>query len=206
LYRKKKTIKFFSGDFFKLFSRECFFLANSISHGTHPVNGENDDDNNNNNNRWFEAEVPNCRTAKDYRLRQGVKRNYVRGLAQMFNATADNAGCRYPRSDTNLPYPIDPVLRSTLVLCYYYYDAYPESASRSQRKSTPISWRFSMKYKLDICFCPQIRISFWFGRERSRGRRNITNITLSVHILMTSSLSYLRRFIFYLRRHWYFQQ
>lgn len=102
------------------------------------------------NNRRFKAEVPNCRTAKDYRLRQGVKRNYVRGLAQMFNATADNAGCRYPRSDTNLPYPIDPVLRSTVVLYYYYYDAHPESASRSQRKSTPIFWRFSMKYKFDI--------------------------------------------------------
>lgn len=33
----------------------------------------------------------------------------------MFDATADNAGCRYPRSDTNLPYPIDPVLRSTII-------------------------------------------------------------------------------------------
>lgn len=53
--------------------------------------------------------------ARHSRLRQHVKRNYGRGLAQMFDATADNAGCRYPRSDTNLPYSIDPVLRSTII-------------------------------------------------------------------------------------------
>jgi len=126
---------------------------------------------------------PNSRTAKDHRLQQDVKRNYGRGLAQMFNATADNAGCRYPRSDTNLPYPIDPVLRSTLLLLLLLL-----------RRASWIRFLFTKEINTDFLlffheiwyirhfFCQQICIGFWFGGKCSRGLRNITDIVFLAHI------------------------
>lgn len=39
-------------------------------------------------------ELRGARDVEDTQLRQRVKRNYGRGLAQAFDATADNAGCR----------------------------------------------------------------------------------------------------------------
>jgi len=143
----------------------------------------------------------NSRAAKDYRLRQDVKRNYGRGLAQMFNATADNAGCRYPRSDTNLPYPIDPVLRSTLLLLLLLRRA---------------SWiRFSFTKEINTDF-PLFFHEIWYIRHflstnlywlLIRWQVIVARLQILCFLftLMTSSLSYYRSFIFYLRRHWYFQ-
>jgi len=101
---------------FLIVSHKCLIVVNSSSQTIRTVDGENDDDNNNNNNknnRRFEVEQPDSGGLPATTRRKTELWTWFGTNVQRYSWQ-----CRLPvstRSDTNLPYPIDPVLRSTLL-------------------------------------------------------------------------------------------